>query len=525
MAALTTVPAELFDAVIEHLVLTIGIQRAILLRTVSKTFDAAIIEAICVRQVVAIDDPATSNLIYRLPARIRGKIIITRSRLPSAETESYLMAVRAVNRALDAAVDDLDSHLASVRHEAVASAVNITGESTDSKLDLLNLLSGAAATESMHVLQSLVERRDLDVNARTPFFPGALELAAAHGDTRMVRYLLQNGARLDSVCTAWLKYPDWTTQAYWNKRDEHERHSALTQSPRSALRAAVSGGHLNVVHLLLDDRHRLPLDSVEYLASIVTAAGIGRLDIIDALFRAIDKKISDFDGLGNEMLWRACRHNRQSVVEMLIDQGVDVNHWAPRARMFSSALQRAASFGHTDLVRFMLSREADIHLRTSRGGNDLPIMAAAHNGQAETVDLLLANGEDAGTALISAAHGGQIRMVRLLLDRFPGLPHCKSGLVGHEALERAANAGNLTVLTMLVEAGADINQCYCFDHGGKPWHVPMRMSKKLGWKWVVQHLRSLGAEETDEDLASEESVSGARGIRVSERTWEWVGKY
>jgi hypothetical protein len=60
--SLFELPAELFDAVIAQLVTTIGIRRAVLLRPVCRSFNAALLHAICDAQVVDSKHPLTLNL-------------------------------------------------------------------------------------------------------------------------------------------------------------------------------------------------------------------------------------------------------------------------------------------------------------------------------------------------------------------------------------------------------------------------------------------------------------------------------
>ncbi len=84
-------------------------------------------------------------------------------------------------------------------------------------------------------------------------------------------------------------------------------------------------------------------------------------------------------------------------------------------------MQLAAFNGHTDIVRMLLERGADVQHRDAAGRTAL--MYAATGPYAETVDVLLAagaepNAVDSGekfTALMHAAAEGQLEVVRTLL--------------------------------------------------------------------------------------------------------------
>lgn len=76
---LSQLPPELFGLIIKHLVVIIGPYKAVLLRSVNRAFDAAILNAICVSQVADIDDRAISNIVWRMPPFIRAKIFVTKA--------------------------------------------------------------------------------------------------------------------------------------------------------------------------------------------------------------------------------------------------------------------------------------------------------------------------------------------------------------------------------------------------------------------------------------------------------------
>lgn len=529
MIDLRAFPADVFLLIIERLVVAVGIQRAVLLRTVGRAFDAAILHAICVSQVVDIDDPATPDLACRMAPTLRGKIVAAKSRSAYATRPSYLSVVATVNRALDTLTDEAGEELIKSRHESIAGAVNLVDrDRVDAQVGAQNILSGAAIIGDLSVLKSLLERNEsspalADVNGVTPYFYSPLALAAARGHLGIVRHLLLCGARLDSGPVGpWKGYENFAQQADWNGQDEGPQLGTLYQRPHSALHAAVLGGHAAVVHLLLHPRHRLPTTSLEYLRAILAGATAGRLDLIGTLFQAIGKSLSDFERLGKIMMWAAVRHNRKEVVQMLLDSGVDVNAFPDRAcRRYHGTLQIAASLGNVRMVRFLIERGAQVTFqRSSRRLGDLPIEAASLGGQEEVVELLIEHGADPAAALIGAARGGQPRLIRALLSRFPDLPSRDEGEVGRLALEHALHVGSLTAITALVDAGVSLN--YGYAH---PCQLPLNVAKRGFGPWVVDHLILLGAQETDTEAYTERTACTAREILVSQRTWEWVSKY
>ncbi|KAL2191560.1 ankyrin, partial [Thermothelomyces heterothallicus CBS 203.75] len=57
-----------------------------------------------------------------------------------------------------------------------------------------------------------------------------------------------------------------------------------------------------------------------------------------------------------------------------------------------TALELAASKGHTEVVRALLERGADVTARTELG--ETPLWSAAHNGHAAAAELLLQHRAD-----------------------------------------------------------------------------------------------------------------------------------
>ena len=522
---LQVLPSEIFDLIIDHLVVAIGIQKAVLLRTTNRAFDVSIIRAICITQVIDIDDPATANLASRIDPTLRGMILAVKSLFTIGARKGYLSTVANVNRTLDSMINEPEQKLVKLRHEAVAGAVLLVDDCpVDAKIEAQNVLSGAAITGNISTLKSLLDHSEglsyrVDVNGFTPYFHSPLTLAAARGHLGVVRQLLDCGARLDAVSSYWRQHRNLASQAEWNSQDEEIRHLALCEEPPSALRAAARGGHADIVHLLLRPEHRLPIASLEYLRAILASAEAGRLDLIGALFRAIRKDLSGFTGLGNEMLWVATRYDRKDVVQMLLDNGVDIDAFPDRFRTYYGALQIAASLGNTSMVHFLIDRGADVNLNGQGRDGYLPIEGAARCGQEEVVELLIKHGAHPSEALRSAAEGGQPRLMKLMLSRFPDLLNLE-GDTGREALWKALAAGNLTAISMLVEGGVSLNDGY--EH---PSLLPLDLAKKYYGPWVVDHLISLGAQGTDVEGSVRRMNINVRCVRVSERTWEWVGKY
>lgn len=93
MATIKDLPVEIFDVMVEFFVFQVGIQKAVLLRSVDRSFDVTILRAICVTQIVDIGDAATKNLERRLHPLLKGRILAAKSRRTGASTGGYLAVI------------------------------------------------------------------------------------------------------------------------------------------------------------------------------------------------------------------------------------------------------------------------------------------------------------------------------------------------------------------------------------------------------------------------------------------------
>lgn len=263
MTELQACPSEVLDLIIEQLVIAIGIQKAVLLRIVSRALDAAILHAIVVRQVVDLDDPATPRLANRMCPALRGQIIAAKScsaTAMSAGVNGYVSVVSRVNQMLDGLLDGEDQQLRRRRHEAIAQAAipvqdadpetddeedcvweaihNMVGRDPpidDVQVEAQNLLSGAVIAGNLPLLKALLQQHPnkrfpsslAGVNGTTPYFPTLLRLAATWGHIEVVRHLLSCGALVEPDSKTWRARCSPCSQQDWPAHDDRELHDTI----------------------------------------------------------------------------------------------------------------------------------------------------------------------------------------------------------------------------------------------------------------------------------------------------------
>jgi ankyrin repeat protein len=604
-------PVEVFDDIIKHLVLAIGIYRAVALRRVNRKFDAAVMHAICVRRVVDVQDHSTPFLLEGMSLRMRGKIFLQPPRPTDSDIQIYMSVVAATNQALDAYYTSDHEQARNRRHQNTAENICIPnwrdqsnfGLSTSS-LELVvsishqylsdgilltvwkqqpnledavtraqNLLSAAVLAGDTTLVDAIVKselRTALSPTQATwtPFFHRPLTLAAAAGNLELVTYLLRSGFRLDhnEGIDLVAKY----IGPYSGYRDERCRReeaptlfsahhkridwSRIALCGNHPLFAAAFNGHIDVLRLLLQDEHRLPLDNGIYLRAILAGALAGRPDIVELLLRVIQCSVADIVNLDKMLVYHSVKSGNVAMVATLEQWGIDLNQqllnepnsdppqFLFREQVFSSALQIAAFKGDIPMIEFLLSRRPDVHHGNSwqRGP---PVEWAAQRGHLEAVQLLLDHGSSPSFALIGASSTGQVHIIKYLLGKYPSIVdrdyekayQLHKYVTGQRALLLATRACHLETMTILVQAGANPS------HGPNApmsrrnlpsGRRPLVEAWANGTEWVLDHLISLGAKPNvlDGDMKGDGHGSGwgsyyCNGIRPSEHTWQWMNKY
>jgi ankyrin repeat protein len=244
---------------------------------------------------------------------------------------------------------------------------------------------------------------------------------------------------------------------------------AFAQNPSERFYQAIRNNDLPALEQLIG-QHTANISDTRRQTALMNAAAFGSYDAVKLLIDAgADVKAANTSGLTALHL---CAGDLRKV-RLLLEKGADVN---ARSGMGRTALLVAAyTHGASDTVNLLLGKGAEINVADSSGVT--PLIAATKVNDAATARILIDRGADvtaqantgqAATALMAAAHNGNAELMRLLLARkapvnvvsSAGSGLVKNGTVQFGSitpLHAAALSGNPEVAKLLLEAGARVD--------------------------------------------------------------------
>ena len=247
------------------------------------------------------------------------------------------------------------------------------------------------------------------------------------GNIELVKYMIKNGVAINGQ-----------TDHGWSPLLEavHEENEAITQ-------------------LLLDAGANVGLADHKGRNAILIAAREGSLPIVELLV-AKGANVNAKDNQGHTVLYYAIEGSNTALVSWLLDRGADVNAWHGRRTLFMEAVDE----GNIEIVKLLLDRGANVNDATAEGYSAL--MEAADEGNKEMVALLINEGAQVNavtkhghTALTEAVDSGEKEVITYLLDKGAKV---EMDNTHPSPLMEAIENGNIPLMKLLIENGADINK-------------------------------------------------------------------
>ena len=331
------------------------------------------------------------------------------------------------------------------------------------------------------VVEYLLARTDVQVNARGQYGRTALIGAASIGHEAVIKLLLDH------------------KEVEVNAQDE-EGNTAL-------IRAAEEDHDTIVKHLLAHKDVKVNTQDQYGDTALVRAAVYGHENIVKLLLAHKDTQVNTQGRDGCTVLTWAVREHQEAIVKLLLaHKDVKVNIQDEHGH---TVLVRAVYSGHESVVKLLLAHK-DVKVNAQNKNGDTALMKAAYHGRESIVKLLLAHKEVkintrdrwGGTALIDAAYHGHESIIKLLLAHKEVKINTQD-LLGETALIFAAQRGHESIVRLLLAEGAQPNLC---DMEGC---TPLSYAARLGDEKVVRLLLINGVQTDRKDENGDDPYSVA----------------
>lgn len=163
--------------------------------------------------------------------------------------------------------------------------------------------------------------------------------------------------------------------------------------------------------------------------------------------------------IGMNALMYACRNGHTEVAKFLIEKGAKIDF---KDKAGQTALIHAITSKKIDTAKFLIEKGADINLVDSNGNNAL--IYAVEVGNIEFVKYLVSKGADINaesefgiTALCRAACLKSTDIAKFLIERGANIDGAKIKKSDHSPLQDAVYLGNMDMVKLLVNNGANVN--------------------------------------------------------------------
>lgn len=304
---------------------------------------------------------------------------------------------------------------------------------------------------------------EIDWNQRNKRGHTAVYLAAAFGNASTVSILISQGAEVNVECG---RHGSPLHAACYGGHEEavkrllsHNASITCGKKFKNALDASAHGGHEGIAIVLVQSGAIKTEEDYEH--ALQAAAEFGFISLLAELQKPNFKSFRQSDMIDRQKvrMTRAIKGGQLGVLSKVLSRASD-----PSTLIEADAVATAASYGHNDIIRFLLGIGMDIE---AKGEFGTPLRSACLLGRKSTVQLLMEQGAGINSsslendALHSAAGKGHAAIVRMLIQRGADVNQ-RGGTFG-TALHAAAYNGHKEVVQILLDAGADTHSGYYCD--------------------------------------------------------------
>jgi ankyrin repeat protein len=352
------------------------------------------------------------------------------------------------------------------------------------------------------VVQLLIER---GANVNLNHSGTALTKACQYKQLEVVKVLLEYGADAECACALWWSCHEGFEEGVWvlldagvNVNHDDGKNGTPLQAVVTIPQYKYGGNAPRIVQMLVDAGVEVNYMGI-YARSVLEEAVYHHLKEVVQILLAAGADVKQGDR-SESALQIALPREDAEMVQMLLNAGACIDETG-------GDLQRASHGGHVEVVQMILDAGADVNQVAGEWGTAL--QAASCGGHVNVVHKLLNAGANVnqmvgtyGNALTAAVFYREwvlyqywdrsqrdrvLDIVQTLLDAGAEVNQTLSGEYGN-ALQAAAERGNIEVVQILLDVGADVNA-----YGGR-WGSALQAASWSGSKEIVQLLLQAGAD-------------------------------
>ncbi|PQE13394.1 multiple ankyrin repeats single kh domain protein [Rutstroemia sp. NJR-2017a BVV2] len=383
-------------------------------------------------------------------------------------------------------------------------------------------LQAALKRGNVEIVRLLLDTRadvNLSGNGEYRYIGSPLSCAIISGVQTLVDMLLDRGAKLDPRDA---RYIGTSLQLAIRSKNEMEigrllqlktdvNVPASERDGRTALQGAAENGDLELCHVLIQagaDVNAAPAPRFPYerltkgVTALVAAVNSRNHQVVELLVESgADINAIIFAGnpdTGCTALASATHLDDVEMVQYLVHSGADPRH--------DDSILYAVGERRTELVKILLGAGADINCHTKRGNHDL-LYKAVGVEDLDFIRLLLNYGaRPRPQCLQKAAEQGNLPIIQLLINAGANINTYQPTILSKNALQAAASMGNMDMVKYLLDQDADVN----WPAGDTYGLTALQAAVTSGCVELVQFLITRGAD-VNAPAANEGGITALQG--------------
>ncbi|MBL0318808.1 MAG: ankyrin repeat domain-containing protein [Alphaproteobacteria bacterium] len=338
-------------------------------------------------------------------------------------------------------------------------------------MDGFNALNSAYTKGRTEIVEQLLKRPDINVNAADIYNRTPLNIACDRGDKEIIEQLLANESINVNAADIYNRTPLYMACQSGNKevverllkRDDINVNAPNAQG-FTPLHIACHSGNKELAELLLEHKDiDVNTPNAQGFTPLHIACQSGNKELVELLLKHKDINVNTQNAQGFTPLHIACQSGNKELVELLLKHK-DINVNAQNAIGFTP-LHMACQIGNKEIASQLIAHP-DININATDSRGFTPLHIACQSGNKELVELLLKHKDinvnapnlQGETPLYIACRNGHKEVVEFLLKQEKIDVNAPRSFIDMAPLFMACEMGNREIASLLINhKGIDVN--------------------------------------------------------------------